>query len=185
MKLLLLIVFIIELGEDQVVELGDPVNLDITTNTEIIEYIWSPEVLGCDTPCVSLDFTPNLSQVYTLTAVSSDTCLATDEVFIEVEKVRKVYIPNAFSPNFDGANDYFTPYGAIPNVQAVSRMQIFNRWGAVVYEQQNFQANQTSGGWDGTFKGKAAEAGVYIYLVEILFLDGEVKSYSGDLTLVR
>jgi len=177
--------FAIDIGEDQQVDLGEAVNLNLTTNNEIVSYVWSPEVIDCEPNCFDLEFFPPTSQTYTLTATSDDGCTATDAVFIEVKKVRRVYIPNVFSPNFDGTNDYFRPYVSVPNVQAIQRMQVFNRWGGVVFDQTNLPPNEVATGWDGTLNGKPTDIGVYVYLIDILFLDGELRTYQGDLLIVR
>jgi hypothetical protein len=54
-----------------------------------------------------------------------------------------------------------------------------------VHYRENFLPNGLADGWDGKYKGKLLEVGVYIYLVKIRFLDGEVLLYKGDLTLLR
>lgn len=177
--------FIIDLGPDISVQLGTIVEIDVTTNDDIIMTTWIPDVSDCDEDCLDFEILPENSAYYFLNAVSDDGCLAIDSVFIEVEKVRKVYIPNIFSPNFDGTNDYFAPIAISPNVQTIKSFRIFSRWGGLLYEGSDFIADPFSGGWDGTFKGKPVDIGVYVYLAEILFLDGEVIKYSGDVLLVR
>lgn len=61
----------------------------------------------------------------------------------------------------------------------------FNRWGAVIYSATNLFPNDSSRGWDGTFNGQAAPAGVYVYIVEIEMTDGTKLMKAGDLTLNR
>ena len=63
--------------------------------------------------------------------------------------------------------------------------KIFDRWGAVVFEEENKMINDLDSGWDGRVNGLDLHAGVYVYLVEITFLDGFVKFYAGDVTLLR
>lgn len=177
--------FVIDLGPDWNIQLGEPVQIDATTNDVIVSSTWVPEVPDCAGDCLDFEIFPTESSFYYLSAISDDDCLAVDSVFINVEKIRKVFIPNVFTPNFDGFNDYFAPIVIAPNVQSVQNFQVFNRWGAVVYEGKNFIPDPFTGGWDGTFKGKPAEVGVYVYLADVLFLDGEVVQYSGDVMLVR
>jgi len=65
-------------------------------------------------------------------------------------------------------------------------MRIFDRWGALLYERTNLPAQPAEyEGWDGTYRGKKANAGVYVYLIEVEFEDGEVLLFRGDVTLVR
>ena len=92
--------------------------------------------------------------------------------------------PNAFSPNGDGANDYFTVYGGI-DVEEVVNFQIFNRWGGLVFSNKNFQPNDDLIGWDGFFKGKNVNTGVYVYTADILFKDGITERFSGNISVTE
>ncbi len=84
-------------------------------------------------------------------------------------------IPNAFTPNNDGTNDLFKP--AILVGYEFSKMQIFNRWGQLVYEG--------SSGWDGAFKNKALPSDAYPYMIELIAPDGSKKVLKGNVTLLR
>ncbi len=177
--------FTIDIGEDQFVQLGSPITFNPIINDEVISYTWSPEIPDCGMDCLDFEFFPTNSNFYYLTAISDDGCIAIDSVYIDVEKVRKVYIPNIFSPNFDGTNDYFSPIVISPNVQSVERFQIFNRWGATLYEQYDFLPDPFSSGWDGTFKGDPVDIGIYVYLIEVRYLDGAIEQFAGDILLMR
>ena len=61
---------------------------------------------------------------------------------------------------------------------------IFNRWGALMYEEEDLDINFLSG-WDGTFNSEPVNKGVYVYVIEILFKDGYIGTFSGDVTLFR
>ena len=106
-------------------------------------------------------------------------------MYVKVTPIRKVFIPNTFTPNADGHNDYFNIYASIPNVQGIEELTILNRWGAVIYQRKDFLPNEINASWDGTYQGKNLESGVYVYLTKIRFLDGKVVRYVGDITLVR
>ncbi|MEZ4948170.1 MAG: gliding motility-associated C-terminal domain-containing protein [Saprospiraceae bacterium] len=112
-------------------------------------------------------------------------CKAKDSISFNVDIVRKVFIPNAFSPNGDGINDVFMIFGDIPNVAEIESLQIFGRWGELIFEKKNFLPNDETFGWDGYFKNKKMESGVYVYVAKIKFLDGVSHLYSGNLSLVR
>jgi gliding motility-associated-like protein len=88
-----------------------------------------------------------------------------------------VFIPDAFSPNGDGINDVFRLY---PNYVNFYLLQIYNRWGGLVYE-----STDPDPFWDGKFKGRQVEIGVYIYIVKGLCLNGMPYESSGDVTLFR
>ena len=85
------------------------------------------------------------------------------------------FIPNVFSPNQDGINDVFKVYGAdglIDNRDLV----IFDRWGAKIYQGAE---------WDGTYKGKQVNPGVFIYRGRLIMSDGTEQEVSGSVTVVR
>jgi gliding motility-associated-like protein len=80
----------------------------------------------------------------------------------------KVYIPNVFSPNNDGFNDWFTVYGN-NEVKEVIEMQIFDRWGNNVFINTQFPPNEENYGWDGTFKNKDMNPAVFAYWAQVRF----------------
>jgi gliding motility-associated-like protein len=100
---------------------------------------------------------------------------------IKITKDCYIDIPNAFSPNGDGENDYFFPRQLLSKRLSGFRMQVFNRWGQVVFETERKDGR----GWDGTFNGKPQPQGVYIYLVDADFVNGRKENYKGNVTLLR
>lgn len=97
-----------------------------------------------------------------------------------------VLIPNAFSPNEDGINDSFQIYPRVETAPVINLYQIFNRWGQLVYTQQNFNFNSTASWWNGkNKKGKSVEMGTYIYFISVTFEDGIQKEFKGNVTVVR
>ncbi len=95
-----------------------------------------------------------------------------------------VYIPNAFSPNNDGFNDFFTVYGT-STVKRVKFLKVFDRWGEMVFENYDFPINVEVRGWDGYHRGKQMNPAVFAWLVEVEFDDGVIKFYEGYVTLVK
>lgn len=91
-----------------------------------------------------------------------------------------LFIPNTFTPNGDGANDFFQIYYSDNNLIYLD-IKIFNRWGEKVFESNNqhFQ-------WDGTYKSVKQETGVYTYTVTILLQDNQNAIHKkGAITLLR
>ena len=177
---------VVDIGMDTTLELGQFLEISPFISQEIDTFFWSPaDLFPCDLDCLNPLWAPTASTPLILTAYSPLGCVAEDTINIEVVEVRKVYIPNIFSPNFDGTNDNFTIFGELPNIQMVQKLVIFNRWGGVVFEANDFLPNQITNGWDGTIDGKPATEGVYVYLAEVLFLDQALIQYAGDLMLVR
>ena len=87
-----------------------------------------------------------------------------------------IYIPNSFTPNGDGLNDTFGISGQAINTFS---MQIFNRWGEMVFETKN--AGQT---WDGTYHGEKVQQGVYVYKLTAASHTGRTSAKEGTVTVV-
>lgn len=94
-----------------------------------------------------------------------------------------LYIPNIFTPNNDGANDFFQVFIAdnqeILNFQAA----VYNRWGEKVFYSEDIDET-----WDGSFKNQGLNSGVYGYIVTVeVSIDGEIRSIqkTGDITIVK
>ena len=92
-------------------------------------------------------------------------------------------MPNTFSPNGDGMNDIYYPRGR--GINTIRSLRIFNRWGQMVYERKNFNANDASAGWDGTFKGARLSPDVYVYILDLSCENNSIITMKGDITLIR
>ncbi len=179
--------FIVDIGEDLFIDLGDSIEVEAFFSEPADSLIWETnETILCELECETLAFTPENSLDIMLTARTERVgCISDDKLSINVRDIRKIYIPNAFSPNNDGVNDYFTIFGESPNVQQINNFSVYTRWGELVYQATNFQVNDISNSWDGIFRGKFLPDGVYVYVAEVLFLDGEIGIYNGDVSLVK
>ncbi|HET6990031.1 MAG TPA: gliding motility-associated C-terminal domain-containing protein, partial [Bacteroidia bacterium] len=106
----------------------------------------------------------------------------TDTTYSNVaEVVQKplVYVPNAFTPNGNGLNDLFQP--SLGFVDIVDyKFDVFNRWGELIYE-----TDDTSGGWDGRYKGHKCEPDVYVWLLTFKTASGQFIDQKGTVTLLR
>lgn len=180
--------------EELVVELSRDTIIDLGFEAKLFSYVfpwlrpvsiqWSPsDEMDCG-DCFTPTVLPTMSGQYFATIIDSTGCTSTDSLYITVNKNRPIFIPNAFSPNADGVNDFFTVFGN-PAAQTVRLMRIYNRWGALMYEGQNLPLNAPSIGWDGRFKGEKMGMGVYVYYIEVGFIDGEVVVFEGDVSIVE
>jgi gliding motility-associated-like protein len=95
-----------------------------------------------------------------------------------------VYIPNAFSPNYDGTNDHFIILDG-GDVVIIKHLRIVDRWGEIVFEAKNFLPNDRTFGWDGKLEGELVLSGVYVYFVELVFRDGSTEVLVGDVAVIR
>lgn len=174
----------VDLGDDQTIRLGESINLEAVSNSQNVIFTWtSTDSLNC-LNCPEITVSPFETTSYSVSVVDTISgCSGTDEVTVVVKKDRSVFIPNTFSPNFDGDNDVFKIFSGA-SVSRINTFRIFNRWGSLLYEAESFSPDDLQG-WDGTFKGEVMDIGVYIYYAEIEFIDGEKRLFKGDVTLLK
>jgi gliding motility-associated-like protein len=105
-------------------------------------------------------------------------CSDSTSMLITVTPVVTFYIPNAFSPNDDGRNDYFMPFGM--NVEPEEfQMLIYDRWGMQIFRSDNLNTP-----WDGkTPDGNPIAQGTYVYVIKVK-LSGKEKIFEGIVTVV-
>jgi gliding motility-associated-like protein len=163
---------------------GVPVTIPFIYNGDITTYVWTPTTnLSCS-DCANPSATLQFDQQYSVIVTDSSNCSDTASILIKtVCNDENYFIPNTFSPNNDGVNDYFYPRGrSIYNIQS---MRVFNRWGQMVFQRQNFPANSETMGWDGNFNGRPAPSDAYVYIVEVICNNAQVIALQGTITLVR
>lgn len=176
--------FVIDLGGDLSIDLGEQVTINPSTNYSIAIFEWSPNQEDCMDNCLEPTFLPTTSNDYKLIATSDVGCTAVDSIFVKVNPVRKVFIPNVFSPNGDGQNDFFSIFAHQPNVQKITEVAIFDRWGNLLFDRKNQDGLINENFWDGRFRGELVERGVYLYYTKVLFLDGVEEVVSGSISVI-
>lgn len=153
---------------------GDKVTLNPTITGNIDTYLWSPATYLNATDIKAPVSTPAADITYTLEVTTKDGCEADSSVFVNV--LRDFGVPNTFTPNNDGINDNWIieELPAFP----IQKVQVFNRYGQVVYETNRYNPK----GWDGTYKGKPLPFGTYYYIIE---LNGMVQPKVGYVTIIK
>jgi len=179
----------ITLSESVIIDEGDSVIVDafLPPSTIVDTIIWDTEgtPYRClDSECLSILLSPLNTITVSATAVGGVGCSDEDATRIIVRVNRDIFIPNIFSPNNDNVNDVFLPTAG-RRVQLINSMQIFDRWGNLVFESRDFLPGDTSFGWNGTFRGKEMAPGVFVYKVDVTFDDGNSEIMDGTVTLVR
>jgi hypothetical protein len=91
-----------------------------------------------------------------------------------------IHFPTAFSP--DGLGDNLNEQYSIIVGKDIKEFvfYIYDRWGNVMFESSSKTLK-----WDGTYKGLPCNTGVYAYMADVLFVTGEKKVFSGNITLIR
>lgn len=178
-------------ANSNLIQQGDSVQLNANLTGTFDSIQWSPpeafepcdpevDPLGCIMPWVS----PNRVTTYEVFVVDENGCNDRSSITINVEKVRNVYIPSAFSPNDDGINDAFQIF-TDANVEKIQTFLVFDRWGNLIFEYSDFAPDDPAGRWDGRFRGKRMNSAVFAYFAKVEFTDGTSELYEGDVSLLR
>lgn len=153
---------------------GGAIQANVTGGTPPYKYYWSYDSLT--TSLIS-----NLPNgFYTVEVKDSNNCTASQVVEVGYDNCCLPSIPNAFSPNGDGKNDYFRLI--YKGDAQIIEFSVYNRYGERVY------ASETNDiGWDGTYKGDSCDLGTYFYYTKFYCgnLKDKVLELKGDVTLVR
>ena len=145
---------------------------------------WEPaENLSCAN-CLYPIHTANTDQSYTVTFANKNGCIATSEIKIKINS-RNVWFPNVITSNGDNINDRFFPKASSNSFRQVNFLSIYDRWGEKIFHQENFPANDPTQGWEGKFNNEYCIPGVYVYVLEIEWNNGDVQKFFGDVTLIR
>ncbi len=152
---------------DTIICEGETLNLSLQTDSNN-NILWQDGTS-------ELSYAISQTGAYELT-ISNQCATTTIELEVEFSDCM-VSMPNAFTPDSDGLNDFFAPVSEAP--VEITAFKIFNRWGEVVYDESSPQ------GWDGSYKDKAAPSDVYVYTIEFVNGNGSKESLTGDVTLIR
>ena len=162
------------------VERGTAIRLQTQADEPFGIFSWTPSSYFNDQTAYYQQFPIYISDSFTVSGKSDAMgCVASASIKIIVDPF--ALIPNAFSPNGDGLNDYFKPVLVGDNYNVIS-FRIFNRWGQLVFEAYG---NRALIGWDGNYNGANADMGTYFYHLEVALPSGTMKANKGELTLIR
>lgn len=168
-------------------DFGDTIRLSYLyagTNNIPDSTVWKLDGQVLCTNCAELRLQADLAGTITLEAYDERGCVEIRSISFIVIRERDVYIPNIFSPNGDNINDFFTLF-TDADLEEIAVMEIFTRWGELVFRKEHFQPNDPQAGWDGTFRGDRLNPGVYVYRIEVIYGDKLQNSFAGDVTLIR
>ncbi|MGC4104184.1 PKD domain-containing protein [Ferruginibacter sp.] len=174
----------VNLGPDKVLSTGTHLTLNaITQNGPIISYMWSPSGdLSCNN-CATPSTIVRGNSFYAVEVTNVYGCKAVDSIFINsICKSAQVFIPNAFTPDGDGLNDILMVRGRGITVKS---FRIFNRWGELVFEKENFSPDDPKFGWDGKVRGVPATPDVFVYTAEVYCDNGIPYTYKGNVTILK
>lgn len=174
----------VDAGEDKAIASGTSIDLVPKMSDDVVEANWYPTSGIFRNSDFGITVKPEQTTEYTLEAKNAGGCRAKDKVQVTVLcNGSNVFIPNTFSPNGDGSNEVFYIQGK--GTFKIKSFRIFSRWGQEVFYKADFNANDPSSGWDGTFKGAKEQSDAYVYLVEVVCTNNTVFTLKGNVALVR
>ncbi|MFN5135471.1 MAG: gliding motility-associated C-terminal domain-containing protein [Chitinophagaceae bacterium] len=155
-------------------------SLNLNARTIGDTVLWRPaSLLSNEKITTPVFLTSNLGTYpYAIRLATKAGCITVDTQLVKVISKVEVFVPNAFTPNFDGLNDFILPVTI--GVEQIQFFRIFNRVGQKVYAWQ-----PGSQGWDGTFKSIRQEPGIYTWHFNAMGIDGQFYYRKGILVLIR
>ena len=154
---------------------------------EIASIAWMPSSgLSC-ADCLSPTFNGAESTAYEVTVIDIYGCEATVRIRVEVFNEFTLYIPNVLdiSSSSSAPDNRFTIFTGEEDIDQITSLHIYDRWGNLVFLNENFPHSEPTEGWDGLYGTEPAMSGVYVYAVVVRYHDGEEELFVGDVTLLR
>lgn len=166
---------------------GDDFDISVIANVpsdEIKSIVWKKNNVDINCIlCFKLSEEAIQSVHFKADALTIDGCKASSDILLFVRRNTDVYFGDAFSPNGDGINDYFKPYFG-KSIKNASFFKIFDRWGNPLY-QENIENLTFIQGWDGKVNGNSLPLGVYVFFLQVEYIDGRKDIISDDFSLLR
>jgi gliding motility-associated-like protein len=170
-------------GNDTTVVINQPLQLTAISNNSTVSYVWSPSTYLSSTviynPVATITSTTADSVIYMVTATTPEGCYGVDYITVKLFKTAPdIFVPTAFTPNSDGANDVIKP--TLAGIAKFYYFRVFNRWGQCV-----FQTSQDGSGWDGRINGIDQPPGTYVFMALGKDYLGNMLSKKGTVVLIR
>lgn len=140
--------------------------------------LWSPGLHLNNNETYTPIFTGASETPYTITLTTNTGCVTVDTQLVKIVKNVEIYVPNAFTPNGDGINDFLRPH--LRGIKELHYFKVFNRWGQLLFEKRSDDI-----GWDGTLKGVQQQSQTVVWILEGVGADNVIYTRKGTATLIR
>jgi len=140
--------------------------------------LWTPATALNNPASYSPIFKGINTQLYEIRLTTDLGCVTVDTLLVKTVKRIEVHVPTAFTPNNDGKNDRLRPL--LFGIEKVNYFRIYNRWGNMVFQMQSDQP-----GWDGKINGILQGTQVFVWMIEVVDIDGQIHREKGTTTLLR
>jgi len=163
-------------GRDTSIAKGQPLQFQATGAST---YTWTP-ANGLNNNAIynPIAILYNNSQTYYLKGLTTEGCLGFDTINIKVFNRADIYVPNTFTPNGDGLNDYLRPICI--GIKQLNYFKIYDRWGNTVFESRN-----ETDKWNARLKGTDVPSGNFIWIAEAVTFDGSLIQRKGSVMVLR
>ncbi|MBP7808795.1 MAG: gliding motility-associated C-terminal domain-containing protein [Bacteroidia bacterium] len=166
------------------VDAGPNYTITIFTSTVIggsptsptgVTYTWIPSTTLDNGSLPNPTATNTLNTSYTVMVTDINGCVGSDTMHVHI--FPEIFIPNGFSNNGDGKNDFWV----IDNIQQFPNcvIEVYNRWGEMLFRSEGYTTP-----WDGKYNGKDLPVGTYYYIIDLHHVNFP-KAYTGPLTIFR
>ncbi len=180
--------FAVDAGRDTIIQLGSSYQLyafSTLNQQDIKEIIWNPaNSLSCNN-CLNPLATPDTDTRYTVTIYNANGCVKEDHVTVRVKFVKGYIAPNIFRPDSRQGNQKFTIYPIENSIRKIKILNIYDRWGNLMFTTKDIEPAKPNEGWNGTFLGRDVQPGVYVWKAEIEYKDDSTEIGAGDITIIR
>ncbi|MCC6815594.1 MAG: gliding motility-associated C-terminal domain-containing protein [Saprospiraceae bacterium] len=178
--------YINDLGADTIYStVGDTIILMVPANNGInpIQHLWEGNGnILCNNCELTKTIAKDGSNLYSYSGKDKNGCEIIYSLIVEAKQ--GFWTPNVFSPNGDGINDYFNLISD-SSIGVIDRLQIFSRWGELIFESQGGIPNSPSGAWNGTLRDNSVNPGVYVFVFQFSDKTGKSFTLSGDVTVMH
>jgi len=166
---------LVNAGPDATIIEGDVYTIQATASPG--NYTWTPSTGLSAVNVLNPTAMPLTTTMYTLTVTTAQGCVTSDDLTVTVIPYC-VKPMEAFTPNGDGMNDRWLITNG--NCLANARVQVFNRYGASVFESKDYKNT-----WDGSYNGKPLADGTYYYVITYKLINGKSVFIKGNVTILR
>jgi gliding motility-associated-like protein len=163
-------------GRDTSIAKGQPLQLQAIGASN---YTWTPTTgLNSNTIYNPIAVLYNNYQTYFVKGITTEGCLGFDTINIKVFNRADVYVPNAFTPNGDGFNDYLEPFYI--GIKQLNYFRIYDRWGNIVFNTRNEFDK-----WNARLNGEIVPSGSFVWIAEAVTFDGTIIQQKGSVMVIR
>lgn len=155
-------------------------NLPLTLNARPIadDVLWQPAT-NLDNPASYRPvFIGKTETVYKIELKTKSGCVTVDTQLVKINKDIVIFVPNTFTPNNDGLNDFLKPF--MIGIKELKYFRVFNRWGQLIYETA-----EAKKGWDGKQNGVPVQTHTYVWMLQALGADNKIYNAKGSVVLIR